>query len=45
MEADFYEAYAEQIDEYHKTREKAFKLRICVTGKLNHAGEKENEEE
>lgn len=45
VQADFSEAYAEQIDKYHKTREKAFRLRCRVSGKLNHAGEKESEEE
>lgn len=45
VEADFYEAYAEQIDKYRKTGEKAFRLRCLVSGKLNHAGEKESEEE
>lgn len=45
VKADFYEAYAEQIDKYRKTREKAFRLRCLVSGKLIHAGEKESEEE
>lgn len=45
VEADFYEAYAEQIDKYRKTRQKAFELRCRVSGKLAHAGEKESEEE
>lgn len=45
VEADFYEAYLEQINERRKTGEKAFRLRCLVGGKLIHAGEKENEEE
>lgn len=45
VEADFYETYAEQIDKYRKTGEKAFRLRCRVSGKLIHAGEKEGEEE
>ena len=45
VKADFYETYAEQIDKYRKTGEKAFRLRRLVSGKLIHAGEKENEEE
>lgn len=45
VKADFYEVYAEQIDEYHKTGGKAFKLRVRVSGMLRHAGEKESEEE
>lgn len=44
VKADFYEAYAEQIDEYHKAAEKAFRLRCRVSDKLTHAGEKESEE-
>lgn len=45
LEADFYEAYAEQIDKYRKTGEKAFRLRCLVSGKLSHAGEEKSEEE
>lgn len=45
VEADFYEAYAEQIDKYRKTRQKAFELRCRLSGKLTHADEKESEEE
>ncbi len=45
VKADFYETYAEQIDKYRKTGEKAFRLRCLVSDKLIHAGEKENEEE
>lgn len=45
VEADFYEAYAEQIDKYRKISQKAFELRCHVSGKLAHAGEKESEEE
>lgn len=45
VESNFYQAYAEQIDEYHKAGEKAFRLRVRVSGKLSHAGEKESEEE
>ena len=45
VKADFYEAYAEQIDKYRKTTEKAFRLRCLVSNKLTNAGEKESEEE
>lgn len=45
VESNFYQTYAEQIDEYRKTGEKAFRLLLRVKNKLSHAGEKEGEEE
>lgn len=45
VEADFYEAYLEQINERRKTSAKAFRLRLRVCGKLRDAGEEKSEEE
>lgn len=45
VEADFYEAYLEQINERRKTSTKAFRLRLRVCGKLRDAGEEKSEEE
>lgn len=45
VSADFYEAYAEQLDKYSTIARKAFDLQLNVEHMLNHAGEKESEEE
>lgn len=45
VEADFTEAYAEQINEHHKLGCKASSLRISFGNRLFKAGEKESEEE
>ena len=45
VEADFTEAYAEQINEHHKLSRKASILRISFENRLFKAGKKENEEE
>lgn len=45
VEADFTEAYAEQINEHHKLGRKASCLRISFENRLFKAGKKENEEE
>lgn len=43
--ANFYEAYAEQLDKYSTIARKACDLRLDFEKMLNHAGEKESEEE
>ncbi len=45
VEADFYEAYAEQLNEHHKLGRKASGLRISFENRLFKAGKKESEEE
>lgn len=45
VSADFYEAYAEQLDKYSTIARKACDLQLNVEHMLNHAGEKESEEE
>lgn len=45
VSADFYEAYAEQLDKYSIIARKACDLQLNVEHMLNHAGEKESEEE
>ena len=45
VEADFYEAYAEQLDKYSTISRKAVTLRMAFEDMLNHAGEWKNEEE
>ncbi|WP_250309615.1 hypothetical protein [Gardnerella sp. Marseille-Q2328] len=45
VSADFYEAYAEQLDKYSTIARKACDLRLDFEKMLNHAGEKESEEE
>lgn len=45
VEADFYEAYAEQLDKYSTISRKAGTLRVTFEDMLNHAGEWKNEEE
>lgn len=45
VEADFYEAYAEQLDKYSTISRKACTLRVTFEDMLNHAGEWKNEEE
>lgn len=45
VEADFYEAYAEQLDKYSAISRKAGTLRVTFEDMLNHAGEWKNEEE
>ena len=45
VEADFYEAYAEQIDKCSTIAKKARTLRVTFEDVLNHAGEWKNEEE
>lgn len=45
VESNFYQAYAEQIDEYNKTESKACTLRMNISDRLWHAGRKESEEE
>lgn len=45
MEADFTEAYAEQINEHHKLSHKASGLRISFENRLFKAGKEKSEEE
>lgn len=45
VEADFTEAYAEQINEHHKLSRKASVLRISFENRLFKAGEEKSEEE
>lgn len=45
VEADFYEAYAEQMNKCSTIAKKARTLRVTFEDTLNHAGEWENEEE
>lgn len=45
VEADFYEAYAEQLDKYSAISRKAGTLRVTFEDMLNHAGEWKSEEE
>lgn len=45
VSADFYEAYAEQLDKYSIIARKACDLQLNVEHMLNHAGKKESEEE
>lgn len=45
VEADFTEAYAEQINEHHKLGRKASGLRISFENRLFKAGEEKSEEE
>lgn len=45
VSADFYEAYAEQLNKYSTIAKKACDLQLNVEHMLNHAGEKESEEE
>lgn len=45
VEADFYEAYAEQMNKCSTIAKKARTLRVTFEDMLNHAGEWENEEE
>ena len=45
VEADFTEAYADQINEHHKLGRKASGLRISFENRLFKAGEEKSEEE
>lgn len=45
VEADFYEAYAEQLDKCATISSKAGTLRVTFESMLRHAGEWKNEEE
>lgn len=45
VEADFYEAYAEQLDKCATISTEAGTLRVTLEDMLNHAGEWKNEEE